>query len=295
MRRTFDPYLSQMSLPLLCLILHIIPITALLEERQTTITASTLTIAGPTITTYIASPTTPPSPQYTEDLTLRTSVLNSTNLFRFQHNATYLSWNESLATYAANYSSQCIWAHSRSPQGYGENLARGYPDVTSAIDAWGYERDLYTFSPLNQLTGFTEATGHFTQLVWKHTQTVGCAAYPCNGMNDVGGYMLVCEYWPPGNVEGTGRDRNIFFESQVQSQVYQDVGTGSTTSYDILSATLGATGVGTSWATGTLVATTGGSGSWSGVTSAGVVSKVYKGQWLLISVMWSVILRIAIE
>lgn len=229
--------------------------------QQVTAVMTTITETPSTVTAYIASATTPPSPQYTNDLDLRTSILNSTNLYRYQHNATFLSWNDSLATYAADYAAKCIWAHSYGPPG--ENLARGYPDVTSAVDAWGNERDLYTFSPNSAVTGFSEATGHFTQLVWKGTQTVGCGAYACNGDNGIAGYMLVCEYWPPGNIEGTGSQRNVFFEQNVQGQVRQ-----GEDGFDEFSATVGATGVGTATATGTLIPT--GSASASGTSNVGV-------------------------
>lgn len=65
-----------------------------------------------------------------------------------------------------------------SPQksSYGENLAYGYGNVSAAVIAWGEERNMYNFG---KPTGFTEETGHFTQLVWKSTTQVGCAAFNC--------------------------------------------------------------------------------------------------------------------
>lgn len=214
-----------------------------------TITAvpSTVTITAATLTStnYVAAPTTPPSPQYTDPSTFRETVLNSTNYYRYEHSASYLAWNDSLASYAQNYSQQCIWAHSHGPPG--ENLARGYPTVTEAVDAWGNERALYNFS--GDQTGFTEETGHFTQLVWKSTQTVGCGATNCGGRNNVQGWLLVCEYWPAGNIEAMGSDPNQFFLSNVGVQANSGQGINS------FSATAGASGVGTSWATGSLVPT----------------------------------------
>lgn len=59
---------------------------------------------------------------------------------------------------------------------YGENLAYGYQNVSAAVIAWGDEGDMYNFG---KPTGFTEETGHFTQLVWKATTQVGCAAVNC--------------------------------------------------------------------------------------------------------------------
>lgn len=79
----------------------------------------------------------------------------------------------------------------------GENLAEGYNNVTASIEAWGEERDLYNFDK----QGFAEATGHFTQLVWNTTSTVGCGRKFCN--TGVTGWYLVCEYWPAGNVIGS--------------------------------------------------------------------------------------------
>lgn len=240
-------------------------------QDASVVTAPTVTVVDSTVTTYVSAATTPASPQYTDDLTLRTAVLNSTNLFRWQHNASYISWNSSLATYAASYSAQCIWAHSHGPEGYGENLARGYPDITSAVDAWGNERALYTFGSSDggeDATGFTEETGHFTQLVWKGTQSVGCGVYACNGQNNIGGYMLVCEYWPPGNIQGMGSDTNLFFDQNVQRQVHDGDG-----GFDTFSATAGATGV-TGLATAGPTPTAS-----SGSPAAGRVQQLMMSEW----------------
>lgn len=47
--------------------------------------------------------------------------------------------------------------------------------------AWGDEGDIYDFG---LPTGFSEETGHFTQLVWKATTQVGCAAVNCGYSED---------------------------------------------------------------------------------------------------------------
>lgn len=79
--------------------------------------------------------------------------------------------------------------------------------MIAAIDGWGNERAKENF----EAGVFSEDTGHFTQLVWKVTRTVGCARKDCQRM----GWFLVCEYWPPGNVEGQ-------FKAQVQKQMGQE-------------------------------------------------------------------------
>ena len=68
------------------------------------------------------------------------------------------------------------------------------------MDAWGNEEKQYRYP--NE--GFSETTGHYTQLVWQNTTHVGCGAVNCNNgaANGAKGWLLVCEYFPPGNVDG---------------------------------------------------------------------------------------------
>ena len=82
--------------------------------------------------------------------------------------------------------------------------------------------------------------------------------------------MVVCEYWPPGNIEMAGNDKNEYFESQVQSQVHQGAG-----GFSEASATAGASGV-TGWATGSLTAAQTGSGTSSG----GAQRTVGRNSWV---------------
>ncbi|KAG5929539.1 hypothetical protein E4U42_005566 [Claviceps africana] len=68
---------------------------------------------------------------------------------------------------------------------YGENLARGYPDVASSVAVWGEEAERYDDGG----AGFAPETGHFTRLVWKKTTAAGCARRLCGRS----GWYLVCE------------------------------------------------------------------------------------------------------
>ncbi|KAI8316841.1 Repressed by EFG1 protein 1 [Colletotrichum sp. SAR11_59] len=154
-----------------------------------------LTSAQTVVVTTIAPARPTAVPEWNSDDTFTSAVLNSTNHYREQHNASDVSWNKTLADFAVDYlrgMDDCDFEHSGGP--YGENLAMGYANVTQSVEAWGEERDDYDFDDAE----FSEETGHFTQLVWKDTTDVGCARKRCE--DDA--WYLVCEYWPRGNVVG---------------------------------------------------------------------------------------------
>lgn len=138
-------------------------------------------------------------------------MLAAHNFYRSEHNASALTWNTTSAKYGANWAAQCMFKHTGGPTG--ENLAAGYANATAAVDGWGLERESYNFK---KPTGFSEKTGHFTQVVWSNTTSVGCGRFACNGANQTPGYYVVCEYYPPGNVEG---DNNQYFKDNVHTQV----------------------------------------------------------------------------
>jgi hypothetical protein len=68
-----------------------------------------------------------------------------------------------------------VFKHSGGPTG--ENLAAGYANATASVDGWGTERESYDWSN----PGFSEKTGHFTQVVWSNTTSVGCGVASCQG------------------------------------------------------------------------------------------------------------------
>ncbi|KUI53622.1 Cell wall protein PRY3 [Cytospora mali] len=160
------------------------------------------------VVTITAAPTIPSTvPQFTDTALFTSAILNSTNFYRKEHNATAVSWNHTLAEYASSYlssmgsqspdsGSECDFEHSGGP--YGENLAIGCNEVTGCVELWGDEREEYNFND----PGFSEETGHFTQLVWKATTTVGCGRRLCGTR----AWYIVCEYWPRGNIIGEFRE-----------------------------------------------------------------------------------------
>ncbi|KAL2808015.1 CAP domain-containing protein [Aspergillus granulosus] len=190
-----------------------VTITAVRTETATTIATMT--------------PEVPQDPSYISASLFESSVLATTNDYRAQYNASALTWNDTLADYASRWAEGCVWEHSHGP--YGENLAYGYGNATSAVQAWGDESEMYDF---DKPTGFTKQTGHFTQLVWRGTREVGCAAVDC-GLTDpddddeeaaqrAQGWYLVCEYMPGGNVVGGGDDEYKYFRLNVLPAVDED-------------------------------------------------------------------------
>jgi len=148
------------------------------------------TLIGGTLITACASNAMTISDQH-EALTVH-------NQLRKQHAAPALQWDASLARFAARYASHCQFKHSHG--GYGENLAAGYPSVTAAIQAWYAEKKSYSY----QRARYTPGTGHFTQMVWKASNKLGCAIVSCDGLHGTPGKFLVCEYSPAGNVINPG-------------------------------------------------------------------------------------------
>ncbi|KAG5361384.1 Protein PRY1 [Yarrowia sp. E02] len=122
------------------------------------------------------------------------SILDTQNAKRAEHNAVPFAWNETLASFAADYlnKAQCNFEHSNGP--YGENLAMGYSTAADAVRGWYDEVKDYNFAQ----GAFSMATGHFTQMVWKGSNQLGCAKRDCGSS----GAYVVCEYYPRGNIIG---------------------------------------------------------------------------------------------
>ena len=125
------------------------------------------------------------------------------NHYRARHCASALTWSAKLAEVAQRWANTlrdrgCQFGHSGG--NFGENLAagtKGTLDPASVVKMWYDEIAQYRFPD----GGFSMETGHFTQVVWRGTQRVGCGHSQCKGMD-----IYVCEYDPPGNWEGQYRD-----------------------------------------------------------------------------------------
>lgn len=136
------------------------------------------------------------------------NILTKHNYYRNLHGVAALTYSTEIAKQAQAYANQCSWAHSQAP-GFGENLFATSADgdiPLAAINAWYVEVSKYDFNN----PGFSETTGHFTQVVWKATQQMGCGGALCSNMfPGITVKYIVCQYSPPGNVIGSFPE-NVF-------------------------------------------------------------------------------------
>lgn len=63
-------------------------------------------------------------------------LLKHTNAYRARHGAPPLVWSTSLAASAAGWAQRCTFEHSKTAGAYGENLAMGFNNWKTAVDAW---------------------------------------------------------------------------------------------------------------------------------------------------------------
>ena len=159
----YSSFASTIQIPPAMRLAHL----SLLLPLFTPLTASTLVYSTRTSTiTALPTDTVPPSQSWLDQRFFIPILVNTTNKYRSITSAPPLTWNTTLASYATAYAQKCQFKHSGGP--YGENLAEGYDNVTLAVGAWGNERKDYKHGE-----GFSEGTGHWTQLVWNGTTDVG--------------------------------------------------------------------------------------------------------------------------
>ena len=127
------------------------------------------------------------------------AMLRGHNAVRAEVDVPPLGWSPRLAAVAQNWADTLLrtgrFAHQTGNR-YGENLfeisgATASPE--QVVEAWADEARDYDIRN-NSCAG---ECGHYTQIVWRATRLVGCAAAAAEDRE-----IDVCEYDPPGNVIG---------------------------------------------------------------------------------------------
>ncbi|KAH9064170.1 PR-1-like protein [Lactarius vividus] len=159
----------------------------------------------PPTTSSTPPPSSTPSSSGTVSSDNIPAYLSAHNNVRAQHGANPLTWSDALSSKAQQWADGCHFEHSGGTLGrFGENLAAGTGSgytIATAVKSWTDE--VSDYDPSNPVAS------HFTQVVWKATTQVGCAVKDCSGIFDPKfgiAHFHVCEYSPPGNVDGEYAD-----------------------------------------------------------------------------------------
>jgi Cysteine-rich secretory protein family len=134
------------------------------------------------------------------------TILQQHNTYRSALQLPDLVWSPALAadalTWARHLAEIDKGQHDQDIVGKeGENLWWGTADAFQfgdMVDAWGAEKKLFRYGAFPDCrVNRAAVVGHYTQIVWRNTQAVGCALVG-NSKTD----YLVCRYSPPGNFYG---------------------------------------------------------------------------------------------
>jgi len=132
------------------------------------------------------------------------SILDQHNIYRCMHGVTKFTWSSTIADKAQEWADNGEYKHSTSTfrtydgQYHGENLAMGSPSIsTGARTAFQWYAEISETDPYGIVTSFSGVTGHYTQVVWAASTSLGC------GKGKVGALTFwVCQYGPGGNYGG---------------------------------------------------------------------------------------------
>ncbi|HEY4109069.1 CAP domain-containing protein [Puia sp.] len=106
-----------------------------------------------------------------------------------------LAWGQHLASIDKGQHDMAIRGKEGENLWWGTADAFGYADM---VAMWGNEKSNFRYGAFPDVsTSKSAMVGHYTQIVWKNTTSVGCALVG-NGKTD----FLVCRYSIPGNVVG---------------------------------------------------------------------------------------------
>lgn len=130
----------------------------------------------------------------------KTLILEVHNHYRNSIGIKDLIWSETLASSAQQWADylarRTVFHHSQGE--YGENIwqgSAGYYSQKDMIDHWASEKQFYLpGKPYPNDCQRGKICGHYTQIVWRDTQVVGCGLASARDVD-----YFVCQYDPPGN------------------------------------------------------------------------------------------------
>ena len=144
----------------------------------------------------------------------RRELLEAHNKYRRSVGVPPLEWSDDLEQSAQKWANQVANRHKdgtditmKDHSRGGENISQGFltDSLTQMVDGWGSEKQKFRNTVFDakekgsaiSTTGNWQNVGHYTQIVWRNTQKVGCGLAKTNQYQ-----FLVCHYAPPGNLPG---------------------------------------------------------------------------------------------
>jgi pathogenesis-related protein 1 len=148
------------------------------------------------------------------DVSQKDQLVAQHNQYRAEVGSPPLAWDDTVAASSQAYADQLLptvqtqgLVHDPNTP-YGENLFYAWssgdgataPNPLDALASWYGEKALYDANP-QPVANPVQPWGHYSQMVWKDTQRVGCGAASGfqNGQWDT---VVVCRYDPAGNIVG---------------------------------------------------------------------------------------------
>ncbi|KAK4937904.1 hypothetical protein LTR10_021545 [Elasticomyces elasticus] len=179
------------------------------------VSSSVTTLATSTSPTPVTSTTGIPATA-TAEADYVDAILLHHNVHRANHSASTMVWSDAMATIAQTIADTCIYGHvlNVSGGGYGQNIGAGFSatplGMGEMLTEFMYNDEMasYTYYGGEPNYNTLDDWGHFSQIVWKGSSSVGCYTANCtatglqNSNAGVQPFFTVCNYSPAGNVVG---------------------------------------------------------------------------------------------
>ncbi|KRF79067.1 uncharacterized protein Dvir_GJ10085, isoform D [Drosophila virilis] len=145
-------------------------------------------------------------------------VLISHNIFRIKHGCPIFYLDDDFSTECKKYAELAkeeALKHSAANGTYGENLCYTTDQAELCVQMWYDEVKDYDFDKAE----YSPATRHFTQLIWKATESLGVG----QATSSSGRHFVVARYKPAGNTEGKFKEnvpRALSFGHSIHTSKY---------------------------------------------------------------------------
>src|SRR5262245_13379080 len=169
---------------------------------QTTTSTTTTTIRGTTTTTLCS-----PEPPALRGVTAAHNAVRAEAQPVPSPPLPPLCYSSTVQQTAQAWANGCTWKHNPGRGFLGENIAAFSSSLSNAaldaVDLWAGEAADYDYAS-NRCSG---VCGHYTQIVWRSSQRLGCGVAVCTtgspwGSASPNWTFVVCDYDPPGNFVG---------------------------------------------------------------------------------------------